>query len=104
IAPQGFVDYLRTYWMPEKTVKMWSAIYRTPRSIFEDCDTNMPIEAWHHVLKDKFLEGKRNRRLDHLLNTLLHAVLPYYSQKQRRQDLGLEGPDAEVLKRQDIVK
>ncbi|KAJ7348994.1 hypothetical protein DFH08DRAFT_625441, partial [Mycena albidolilacea] len=42
--------------------------------------------------------------LDHLLNTLLHAVLPYYSQKQRCQDLGLEGPDAEVLKRQDIVK
>jgi hypothetical protein len=46
IAPQGFVNYLRTYWMPEKTVKIWSGVYRTPRSIFEDCDTNMPIEVY----------------------------------------------------------
>jgi hypothetical protein len=60
--------------------------------------------SWHHVLKGKFLQGKRNRRLDHLLNKLLHAVVPYYSLKQRRQDLGLEGPDMEVRKRQDITK
>ncbi|KAJ7832372.1 hypothetical protein B0H13DRAFT_1654230 [Mycena leptocephala] len=104
IAPEDFIVYLKRYWMPEKVVKMWSAIYRTPRSIFEECDMNMPIEAWHHVLKDKFLHGKRNRRLDHLINTLLHAVLPYYSLKQRRQDLGFEGPNVEVRKRQDIKK
>ncbi|KAJ7247685.1 hypothetical protein C8J57DRAFT_1522674 [Mycena rebaudengoi] len=88
----------------------------------ELCDTNMPLEAyiecaslkcslvlnssrsWHHVLKDKFLHGKRNRRLDHLLNTLVNEVLPYYALKQRRQDLGLEGPDVEIRKCQDILK
>ncbi|KAJ7867319.1 hypothetical protein B0H13DRAFT_2351978 [Mycena leptocephala] len=91
-APQGFVEYLTKYWMPEHIIKMWSAVYRKGRTIFEICDTNMLIEAWHHVLKGKFLHGKRNRRMDHLLNTLLN------------DDLGFEGIDIEVKKRQDIVK
>ncbi|KAJ6490438.1 hypothetical protein DFH09DRAFT_843901, partial [Mycena vulgaris] len=103
-APFGFVKYLKTYWMADATVKMWSAVYRTPRSIFEDCDTNMLIEAWHSVLKGKFFHGKRNRRLDHLLNTLMNGVIPYYALKQRRQELGFEGPDIEARKRAQIVK
>ncbi|KAJ7821041.1 hypothetical protein B0H13DRAFT_1660608, partial [Mycena leptocephala] len=102
-APSSFVSYLTQYWMPEGVVRMWSAVYRTARTIFEDCDTNMPIEAWHHVLKGKFLQGKRNCRLDHLLNTLLTEVVPYYALKQRRQQLGFEGTDVEVKKRQDII-
>ncbi|KAK7034929.1 hypothetical protein R3P38DRAFT_2518623 [Favolaschia claudopus] len=102
IAPTEFIAYLKKHWMSERVVAMWSAVHRACRTIFEQCDTNMPIEAWHHVLKDKFLHGKRNRRLDHLLHILVHAVLPYYALKQRRQDLGLEGPDAEVQKRRDI--
>ncbi|KAJ7241759.1 hypothetical protein C8J57DRAFT_1084823 [Mycena rebaudengoi] len=80
-APEDFVEYLRRYWMPEHVVKMWSAVFRTSRSIFEDCDTNMLIEA-----------------------TLLNDVLPYYALKQRRQDLGFEGPDLEVEKRKNIMK
>lgn len=31
-------------------------------------------------------------------------VLPYYALKQRRQELGFEGPDIEVKKRQDIIE
>ncbi|KAJ7210953.1 hypothetical protein C8J57DRAFT_1011864, partial [Mycena rebaudengoi] len=104
MAPEGFVKYLEQYWMSPQVVKMWSAVHRTPRTIFELCDTNMLIEAWHHVLKGKFLQGKRNRRMDHLLHTLSHEVLPYYALKQRRQELGFEGADIEVKKRQDIDK
>ncbi|KAJ7511852.1 hypothetical protein B0H11DRAFT_1653261, partial [Mycena galericulata] len=103
-APAGFIEYLNSYWMTDKVVRMWSAVYRTSRNIFEACDTNMLIEVWHHVLKGKFLHGKRNRRLDHLLSTLLDEVLPYYALKQCRQQLGFEGPDIEVKKRQDIIK
>ncbi|KAJ7270577.1 hypothetical protein C8J57DRAFT_998235, partial [Mycena rebaudengoi] len=103
-APEGFVDYLVRTWMKERVVRMWSAVYRKSRSIHEACDTNMLIEAWHHVLKGKFLHGKRNRRLDHLLSTLINDVLPYYALKQRRQELGFEGPDMEVKKRRDIVE
>ncbi|KAF7371998.1 SWIM-type domain-containing protein [Mycena venus] len=103
MAPPGFIEYLERYWMPEHVVRMWSAVFRTGRSILEDCDTNMLIEAWHGVLKGKFLYGKRNHRLDHLINTLLNHVLPYYALKQRRQDLGFEGPDLELKKRQDVL-
>ncbi|KAJ7845238.1 hypothetical protein B0H14DRAFT_2159220, partial [Mycena olivaceomarginata] len=77
---------------------------RKDRNIFQACDTNMLIEAWHRVLKGKFLQGKRNRRLDHFLNTIVNEVLPYYALKQRRQDLGFEGIDIEVRKRKDIIK
>ncbi|KAJ7491811.1 hypothetical protein B0H11DRAFT_1718643 [Mycena galericulata] len=101
LAPASFVQYLNQYWMTDKVVQMWSGMYRTGRNIFEQSDTNMLIEAWHHVLKGKFFHNKRNRRLDHLLNTLLNEVLPYYALKQRRQELGFEGPDIEVKKRQD---
>ncbi|KAJ7110913.1 hypothetical protein C8R44DRAFT_633670 [Mycena epipterygia] len=104
MAPSGFVDYLTRYWMTDRVVKMWSAVYRKDRTIFQLCDTNMLIEAWHHVLKGKFLLGKRNRRLDHLLSTLLTEVLPYYALKQRRQDFGFEGVDIEVKKRQDVIE
>lgn len=54
------------------------------------------------MLKGKFLCGKRNRRLDHLIWTLVCEVVPYYALKQRRQDLGFEGPDIEVKKRKNI--
>ncbi|KAJ6592498.1 hypothetical protein B0H19DRAFT_921216 [Mycena capillaripes] len=69
-APKAFVEYLAEYWMPTHVVRMWSAVYRKDRNIFQACDTNMLIEAWHH----------------------------------RRQDLGFEGIDIEVKKRQDILK
>ncbi|KAJ7684260.1 hypothetical protein DFH06DRAFT_969472 [Mycena polygramma] len=103
-APPDFVRYLTDYWMPSHIVKMWSAVYRKDRNIFEACNTNMLLEAWHHVLKGKFLLRKRNRRMDHLIRTLVYDVVSYYSLKQRRQDLGFEGVDLEVQKRKDIIE
>ncbi|KAJ7171330.1 hypothetical protein C8R46DRAFT_836856, partial [Mycena filopes] len=112
-----FIDYLKRYWMSDTVVNMWAGVHQTGRNIFEACDTNMLVEAyvilpreplahltsvpcsWHHLLKGKFLHGKRNRRLNHLLSTLLNEVLPYYALKQRRQAIGFEGPDIEVKKR-----
>ncbi|KAE9384470.1 hypothetical protein BT96DRAFT_755443, partial [Gymnopus androsaceus JB14] len=84
-ADLKFLTYLETTWMSETIVRMWSAMYRIDRSIFEDCDTNMLIEAWHHVLKGKFLHGKRNRRADFLIHCLVEEVLAYYRLKQARQ-------------------
>ncbi|KAJ7233803.1 hypothetical protein C8J57DRAFT_1090296 [Mycena rebaudengoi] len=69
--------------MTEQVVRMWSAVYRTSHSIFEACDTNMLVEAWHHVLNGKFLHDKWNHHLDHLLNTLVNGVLLYYTLKQQ---------------------
>lgn len=94
IAPVSMVEYLASNWLAE--VKLWSAVYRTGCMIFMKVDTNMLLEAWHHVLKGKFLENKRNRRLDHLLYTLIEEVIPYYRLLQRRRQLGFDGPDLEV--------
>ncbi|KAK7013490.1 hypothetical protein R3P38DRAFT_3206828 [Favolaschia claudopus] len=65
-------------------IPMWSAVYRKNLKLSQNRDTNMLIEAWHHILKTKFLQGKRNRRADHLLNIIVN------------EDLGFEGIDAEV--------
>ncbi|KAJ7734555.1 hypothetical protein DFH07DRAFT_844714 [Mycena maculata] len=45
--------------MSEKVIKMWSGVYRMPRTFFDDWDTNMLIEAWHSVLKGKFSTANR---------------------------------------------
>jgi hypothetical protein len=44
-APDTFVEYLKETWMKDEVVAMWSAVYRSSRSIFEMCDTNMLVEA-----------------------------------------------------------
>ena len=43
LAPQSFIDYINDTWFP--VVAMWSAIFRTDHSIWQDCDTNMLLEA-----------------------------------------------------------
>ncbi|KAJ7213504.1 hypothetical protein GGX14DRAFT_563824 [Mycena pura] len=102
LASPKLIEYLTTFYMTNEVMRMWSAIYRKARSILEACNTNMPIEAWHHVLKGKFLKHKRNHRINHLLHTLIREVIPYFSLRQRRQDGGFEGQDVEVAKRAEI--
>jgi hypothetical protein len=82
---------------------MWSAIYRQNRTILELSDTNMLVEAWHHVLKCKFLHGKRNRRIDFLLHALTKRVLPFYAAKWARRALGFEGDDLESQERRETL-
>ena len=43
-VPRSLVKYLATRWMPE--VYMWSKTVRKERSIYEEGDTNMLIEAY----------------------------------------------------------
>ncbi|KAF9536364.1 hypothetical protein CPC08DRAFT_618050, partial [Agrocybe pediades] len=95
--------YLETYWLGN-TTKLWSNVYRQDRTVFQDCDTNMLVEAWHHLLKGTFMEGKRNRRLDHLVHLLVDRAIPYFIHRHRRQELGFEGGDLEVQKRLEIEK
>ncbi|KAF5342493.1 hypothetical protein D9611_001694 [Ephemerocybe angulata] len=56
----------------------------------------MLVEAWHHILKTKFMQGKRNRRLDHLIHLLVKEVIAYFLHKHRSQEFGFSGPDLEV--------
>ncbi|KAJ7605973.1 hypothetical protein DFH06DRAFT_1019876, partial [Mycena polygramma] len=54
---EDFVAYLAKYWMPEKVVRMWSAVYRTSRTIFEESNTNMLIEAYVQRRQELGFEG-----------------------------------------------
>lgn len=62
-----FSSYYNSYYSKRK--EKWASAYRK----FEhfDVDTNMYVESYHKTLKQKYLEGKRNRRLDILLMALV---------------------------------
>ena len=62
----------------------------------------LDIPSWHHLLKGNFMQGKRNRHLDHLIHILIDQAVPYFIQRHRRQENGFEGPDLEVKKRIEI--
>jgi len=104
IAPKSVVDYLQDNWLCDFYVQMWPAFYRTKRTIYQKCDTNMLVEAWHHLLKGRFLQGKKNRRLDHLIYTLCDVALPYFRARHMRQRTGFEGPSIEVKRRQETLE
>lgn len=88
----------------EAQQQMWSAVHRVDRDIFEEGDTNMLVEAWHHVLKGKFLDGKRNRRLDTLVCILHDDVIRHYKLRYHRQLHGFEGPDLEAQERIQVAE
>ncbi|KAF9030537.1 hypothetical protein BDZ89DRAFT_903018, partial [Hymenopellis radicata] len=100
--PSSVMDYLSTTWMGVKP--MWATYFRSDRNIYEVSDTNMLTEAWHHMLKSYFNDGKRNRRLDHLIHTLVVDVMQYFKAGHQRQLAGLEGPNLEERERALLVK
>ena len=64
----------------------------------------MLLESYHHVLKGKFMDGKRGRRLDTLLFILTQHVVAHYELRYRRQMHGFEGLDLEDEERARIAK
>jgi hypothetical protein len=89
--PKSVVQYLAQEWMTCK--EMWSAVHCQNRTIFEEGNTNMLLEvyviillsqqqisnnlySYHHVIKSKWLESKRNHQIDYLINTLVEEFLP----------------------------
>ena len=58
---------------------------------------------YHHVLKSIWLEGKRNRRVDHLIHTLVTEYLSDIELRHKRQMLGMEGPNLAEKRRRQIL-
>ncbi|KAJ7577618.1 hypothetical protein C8J56DRAFT_798377, partial [Mycena floridula] len=103
LAPDSMVDCLSKTWWPVKHV--WSAIFCTSRLVWEVSDTNMlSFSIWHHILKGKFLKGKRSCRVDYLLHVLLDMVVPYYIARGRRQACVFEGHNLEVKKHCEVTE
>lgn len=42
-APESVIVYIKQHWLPH--IHLWSAMYREGRTVFEQCDTNMLVEA-----------------------------------------------------------
>ena len=55
------------------------------------------------MLKDYHLDGKRNRRVDHLIHTLVNEMLPTYEDHHKRQKLGMQGPNLAEKRWKDIL-
>lgn len=60
-----FCQYFQRKYIPR--VDQWAACHRINMFV----NTNMSLESFHRLLKVEYLEGKQNRRLDHLLHVLL---------------------------------
>ena len=63
----------------------------------------MPLR-YHHVLKSIWLEGKRNRRVDHLVHTLVVEFISDLEMRHKWQELGMHGGDLAEQRRQQILR
>ncbi|KAF8502332.1 hypothetical protein F5888DRAFT_1573895, partial [Russula emetica] len=98
--PKSVAEYIAWEWLPHKEI--WSAMSCQNCTIFEEGDTNMLLESYHHVLKSIWLEGKRNRRVDHLIHMLVMEFVPNVKFRHKQQVLGMEGPNLAEKRRQQI--
>ncbi|KAK0242139.1 hypothetical protein EDD85DRAFT_760667 [Armillaria nabsnona] len=72
------IEYLKVYWLEKKVKQYWFAIYYQKQTILEECDTNMLVKAWRHLLKGYFAEGKQNQHLNHLIHVLVVVIMHHF--------------------------
>lgn len=63
-----FGDYFEKNYLAK--YEQWAICFRSSSRV----NTNMYVEAFHHILKYKFLKGKKNRRLDKLIQSLMEFL------------------------------
>jgi hypothetical protein len=56
------------------------------------------------VLKTHWLDGKRQRRIDHIIVTLVKGMVPGYQNRHNRQTVGLDGKDLAAERRQELLE
>jgi hypothetical protein len=56
------------------------------------------------VLKSHWLDRKRQRRIDHVIVTLVKGMVPYYEHRHSRQIVGLNGKDLAAERRQELLE
>lgn len=94
-----FAEYFVKHYKSRST--QWASCYRISSGV----NTNMYLEAFHHVLKYKFLKGKKNKRLDRLIQTLLKYLRHISFQRIIKLEKGkITGRIALIQKRHDSSK
>lgn len=99
ISAKGFAEYFERHYKFRCT--QWARCYRTTSGV----NTNMYLEAFHHVLKYNFLKGKRNQRVDRLV----HGLMEYLRHKTFDRIIKLEkgkitGRLAQIQNRHDASR
>ena len=56
------------------------------------------------MLKSHWLDGKRNRQIDHIISTLVNEMVPHYKARHERQSVGVEGPNLVERRRREIIE
>lgn len=67
VINQAFLKYMEDHYFSR--AEKWAKCFR--KGDYCKVDTNMFVESFHNQLKTIYFEGKRNRRIDVLLETLL---------------------------------
>ena len=58
---------------------------------------------YHHVLKSKWLDGKRNWHIDHLISTLVTELLPDIEHRLKRQVVLKPDKELSAQRRRQIL-
>nr|XP_022334767.1 uncharacterized protein LOC111131491 [Crassostrea virginica] len=74
-----FLNYFQNYYVNRK--ENWAKCFRTGE--FGNVHTNMFVESFHNQLKTIYFEGKRNRRVDVLVETLLRIEKKLFMNRLR---------------------
>ncbi len=61
------------------------------------------LSSYHHVLKSMWLEGKQNRRTDHLVHTLVIDMLPHYQAHHDGQEVRFNGSNLAQKRHKEIL-
>jgi hypothetical protein len=61
------------------------------------------ILRYHHVIKTHWMEGKRNRWIDHIIDMFVNGLEPYYSARHKRQSVDIEGADLVERRQREIL-
>ncbi|MCO5594264.1 hypothetical protein L7F22_048291 [Adiantum nelumboides] len=94
-----FIDYFKREWLPR--IGMWIRSSRMMR--IANQDTNGSIEAYHGILKSKFLGGRRSihgRQVDWLIKMLVSSCHSYFWYHEMLKDAGFK----KNFKVMDVVK
>ncbi|OAV94456.1 hypothetical protein PTTG_03068, partial [Puccinia triticina 1-1 BBBD Race 1] len=80
----AFADYVDSQWYTH--IQHWSKFYRT--TAYQGIDTNNYVEAWHNVLKSRYLKPSTRLRIDEVIQIFCEVVEPKYSRKTCQVNTG----------------
>ncbi|VEN58512.1 unnamed protein product [Callosobruchus maculatus] len=91
-----FAEYFKKYYV--KRVEMWAYCHRK----FLDINTNMYLEAMHRTLKYIYFDGKKNKRLDTCINSLMKLLRDITFRKLKRNVKGSSSYRMKLIRQSHI--